>query len=359
MGIGRFAFTPVLPMMLEEGRLDLPRAGLLASANYAGYLVGALSAISLRLRPVTAIRTGLLVMAVSTLAMAFTAHFPAWVALRTLAGVASAWVLVFVSASVLERLARAGRAELGGTVYAGVGVGIIAAGGACLALMALRASSSAAWAWLGGASVALTLLLWKMLDAEPAAAAPLPASGAAALPRAELARLVLSYGAFGFAYIIPATFLPVMAKETIGSPELFGLAWPVFGAAAAASTLGAAPLARPLGYRGVWIGASLVMAFGVVSPLLIAGLPGILAAALCVGSTFVVITMAGLQEARRLAGSRARVLIAGMTAAFALGQIAGPLAASALVQWSGGFTPALLFAAALLAASAMALSIRP
>lgn len=357
MGIGRFAFTPVLPMMLEEGRLDLLQSGWLASANYAGYLAGAVSAIGLRLRPGTAIRTGLLLMAVSTLAMGFTAHFSVWLALRTVAGVASAWVLVFVSASVLERLAHAGRAELAGTVYAGVGLGIVAAGIACLVLIAAGASSGAAWLVLGAASLALTFLLWKGLDV-PSSTVPGDAAQSPDLSRGELARLVLSYGAFGFGYIIPATFLPVMAREAIESPALFGWAWPVFGAAAAASTLAAARLARTLGYRGLWIASGLVMAFGVAAPLFIPGLAGILAAALCVGSTFVVITMAGLQEARRLAGERARGLIAGMTSAFALGQIVGPLAASALVQWSGGFAPALVVAAALLAASAIALALR-
>ncbi|HKX38532.1 MAG TPA: YbfB/YjiJ family MFS transporter [Burkholderiales bacterium] len=357
MGIGRFAFTPVLPMMLAEGALSLGESGWLASANYAGYLAGALSAIGLRVRASTAIRAGLLLMALSTVAMGLAGHFTVWLVLRAVAGVASAWVLVFVSASILERLARAGRAELGGTVYAGVGLGIVAAGFACLALMAAGASSGAAWLVLGAASLALTFLFWKGLDA-PSSTVPGETAQSPDLSRAELARLVLSYGAFGFGYIIPATFLPVMARQAIESPALFGWAWPVFGAAAAASTLAAARLARTLGYRGLWIASSLVMAFGVAAPLFIPGLAGILAAALCVGSTFVVITMAGLQEARRLAGDRARGLIAGMTSAFALGQIVGPLAASALVQWSGGFAPALVVAAALLAASAIALALR-
>lgn len=357
MGIGRFAFTPVLPMMLAERALTLGESGWLASANYAGYLAGALSAIRLRLPASTAIRAGLLLMALSTLAMGLAGDLAAWLVLRAVAGVASAWVLVFVSASILEWLARAGRAELGGTVYAGVGLGIVAAGLACLALMAAGASSGAAWLVLGGSSLALTVLLWTGFDA-PSSSVPGETALGPRLPRAELARLVLSYGAFGFGYIVPATFLPVMAREAIESPALFGWAWPVFGAAAAASTLAAARLARTLGYRGLWIAASLVMAFGVVAPLSIPGLAGILAAALCVGSTFVVITLAGVQEARRLAGERARGLIAGMTSAFALGQIVGPVAASSLVAWQGSFAPALVGAAALLAGSAAALAWR-
>jgi len=65
-------------------------------------------------------------------------------------------------------------------------------------------------------------------------------------------------------------------------------------------------------------------------------------AALLVGGTFVVVTMAGMEEARRLAGPRARALMAAMTSAFALGQILGPVIVSLLVQSTGGFAPALI-----------------
>jgi predicted MFS family arabinose efflux permease len=164
---------------------------------------------------------------------------------------------------------------------------------------------------------------------------------------------VLCYGAYGFGYIIPATFLPVMAKEIVPDPGLFGWAWPVFGAAAVASTLVAQRIRRS--NRAVWAASHLVMAAGVVVPLVVPGLPGIIASALCVGGTFVVITQVGLQEARAVAGAHARKLIAAMTSAFALGQIVGPLAVSALLRASGGFSAALFFAAALLAVSAAAL----
>jgi predicted MFS family arabinose efflux permease len=97
------------------------------------------------------------------------------------------------------------------------------------------------------------------------------------------------------------------------------------------------------------------MAAGVVFPLVLPGLAGIIVAALCVGGTFVVITQVGLQEARAVAGERARALIAAMTSAFALGQILGPLAVATLVRASGGFSAALISAAALLAISAGAL----
>ena len=252
--------------------------------------------------------------------------------------VASAWVLVFVSAWALAKRAH------GGLLYAGVGAGIAAAGLLCLALMAVHASSSAAWTTLGAAAFIVTAVVWRIFDS-----APNPASGFAdAKPRSRHWLLILCYGAFGFGYIIPATFLPAMAKEVIANPVLFGWAWPVFGVAAAASTYVAGSFSNQ---RTVWIVATMVMALGVALPLVLPGFPGILLAAILVGGTFMVITMAGMQEARRVAAERARPLMAAMTSAFAFGQIVGPL----WVGYRSGVAQSLLAAAVVLVLSAAAL----
>ena len=356
MGIGRFAFTPILPMMQEDFGLSVSEGGWLATANYAGYLAGALSAIRMRIRPTVAIRAGLLVIGLSTCAMGLEHRFAIWIALRATAGIASAWVLVFVSAWTLERLALLGRSDLSGAVYSGVGAGILAAGGACLVVMSLHARSADAWLSLGVISIAVTAAIWPFLRASPSAhATAAPATAPPDLWSAEFRRLVLCYGAFGFGYIIPATFLPAMAKQIVEDPHLFGWAWPVFGAAAVVSTVFSAQLRRLLSNRATWIRGHFVMALGVVIPLAVPGLPGIVIAALLVGSTFVVVTMVGLEEARRAAGPRARALMAAMTSAFALGQILGPVIVGFLVQSTGGFAPALILAAAILALSAFSL----
>jgi hypothetical protein len=276
--------------------------------------------------------------------MAVTHGVAAWIAWRTIAGVASAWALVHVSSWCLQELTALGKPQLGGIVFSGVGFGMVLAGGLCLALMALGASSSQAWLLLGGVSLALGAVLWPIVARREAA--PVETRGFAW--SADAARLVLCYGAFGFGYIIPATFVPAMARDIIPDPLVFGWAWPIFGATAALSTLFA-----PRGdNRRVWALAALLMAAGVAAPLLIPGLAGVLAAALLVGGTFMVITMAGMQEARRIGGA---ALMAALTAAFATGQIAGPLLVSVLAHTRGGINAALVIAAAVLVASAVAL----
>ena len=348
MGIGRFAFTPLLPMMQADSGLSLAAGGWLASANYLGYLLGALSAGFL-IRSGHLIPIGLLAIAGTTLAMGLTHQFAAWAALRLAAGIGSAWVLIHVSAWCLPRLL--GRRALNGAVYAGVGVGIVVAGALCAALMAWRSSSSETWIVLGGVSLLFTLLFWKVFHS------PDDAVRSQAEPRwgAQWWRLVLCYGAFGFGYIIPATFIPAMARREIADPAVFGWAWPVFGAAAAASTLAVAVLSRHFTYRRLWAVSQLVMALGVGAPLAIPGIGGILVAALCVGGSFMVVTMAGMQEALQVAGAQAARLMAAMTAAFATGQILGPVVASLLIEGGGGLSGALLAGSLLLAASAFAL----
>jgi hypothetical protein len=346
MGIGRFAFTPLLPMMQADAGLGLAQGGWLASANYLGYLVGALAAIRMHWRPGTIVRTGLAGIVVATAAMAATGEHLAWLALRFAAGVASAWVLVFVSSWGFRR------AEL---VFSGVGAGIAITGLACLGLMAAGARSSTAWLALGAVALGASATVWGAFSGPPAAAAAAPA--ASLQWTAQNVRLVACYGVFGFGYIVPATFLPAMARGEIQDPLLFGLFWPAFGAAAAASTMLVGRARRFASDRAIWSASHVVMAIGVLVAIPGAeGLAGgpvgaILVATLAVGGTFMVITMLGLQEARRASGAAARPLMAAMTSAFAAGQIAGPLVVSSM----GGYAAALGLAALLLAITALTL----
>ena len=355
VGIGRFAFTPVLPMMQEDQRITVAQAGWLASGNYAGYLAGALWAMVQRARPDRAIRIALLVTSLATLAMAFVEGLASWLALRFLAGVSSAWALIHVSAWCVEQFALLRRPVLNGAVFAGVGAGILCAGVLCLALMAVEAGSAHAWLAMGTAGLGATALVWPVLGVGESAKAVL--ARPAYRWDADATRLVACYGAFGLGYIIPATFVPVMARQIIRDPMLFGWAWPIFGGAALASTLVAAYLLRDMSNRRVWMLSAFLMALGVASPVLVRGLLGILAGAVLVGGTFMVTTMAGLQEARRLAGASASVLIAAMTAAFAAGQIIGPLLVSALAGRVNEFAWALALAFTVLILSVVLLAL--
>ena len=347
MGVGRFAFTPLFPLMQAQGGLSLSQGAWLASANYIGYLLGALACSMAPPPPRSAVRGGLVAVALSTLAMGLTDLSAAWLALRFAAGVASACVLVGVSAWALPALGALGRSAWAGWVFCGVGVGIGLAGLAGLIVGIGGYPPAQAWLALGAISAVVAVIAWRSMGkGEPPGVSALKPSGRLG---AGQWRLVFCYATLGFGYIIPATFLPAMARGVINDPAVFGWIWPAFGATAAASTVLVALCFRRVSARNIWAPSHLVMATGVLAPVLKPGVWTLLVAAVCVGGTFMVTTMAGMQEARRLAGARAPQLMAAMTAAFALGQLGGALLVGLAAQRGvQDLTGASLLAAALL-----------
>jgi hypothetical protein len=122
------------------------------------------------------------------------------------------------------------------------------------------------------------------------------------------------------------------------------------------STLATAMLRSLVTNRRVWITSHLVMAFGIALPVVWSGIVPIMLAALFVAGTFMVITMVGMQEARGVGGPRATGLMAALTSAFALGQIAGPISVSLVVSAGGNVSAALVIACVALVVSAYALT---
>jgi len=360
MGIGRFAFTPLFPLMVRDGLIDSHAGAMLAAANYLGYLAGALAAARMRTRPALLLALGLAGTVLITAAVGWTASGFWWAVLRFLAGVMSAWTLVATSAWGLGWLAALGRPKLAGLQFSGVGIGIAAAGLFCL-LLGSALPSPQMWiglAALGALACLLPLVLARSLPTPPASVSA-PASAAAsahgaAAPPARTGGLVACYTLFGFGYILPATYLPALARQLVDDPRVFGLAWPVFGAAAAVSTVLVSMRLARANRLGVWAAAHVLMAIGVLLPAVWTSLISVTLAALLVGGTFMVITMVGMQEARARAESQATRVLGRMTAGFALGQLAGPLVSAGIARWTASEAGALKLALALSALGLLA-----
>ncbi|MCJ2069944.1 YbfB/YjiJ family MFS transporter [Methylobacterium sp. J-030] len=345
MGIGRFAFTPLMPLMIRDGTLSPAAGAEWAAANYGGYLVGALTASWFADDPRRGLLVSLLGVALTTFAMAAieAGTVPLLgLGLRAAAGVFSAWALVCASGWCLAELARRRSGEAGAWIYTGVGLGIALAG----LLTWVGGRQPAQWLWLelgtlAGAGAlfvrAQSATRFGSAGTRAARLTEREASATAPLTRSRQLSLVICYGTFGFGYIVPATFLPSMARALAPDPLVFGLTWPLFGLAAALSV---AAVARFLTYgsrQRIWALAQGVMALGTALPLFVQTLPAIAVSAVLVGGTFMVATMAGLQLAREARPDNPTPLLARMTAAFAAGQIAGPLLVRAIGsgRWAG------------------------
>jgi predicted MFS family arabinose efflux permease len=359
VGIGRFIYTPILPPMIEELGLGKGQAGLIAGANFAGYLAGALAVTSPRLpgRMRSWMLWSLALSAVTTAMMGLVDGLAWFLVLRFVGGAASAVVLVLASTLVLERLSAAGRGDLAAWHFAGVGVGITISALLIEALHGLHFDWR--WMWLGGGAVSLAAVFAVgALVPDVAEPAALSERAPGAAPSPQLPRLIVAYGLFGFGYVITATFIVAIVRGSPAARPLEYVVWLVLGLSAIPSVAAWSAIARHVGVLRAFALACLVEAIGVLASVIWLNVTGLLIAAVFLGGTFMGLTALGLIAARSLAPGSARRALAGMTAAFGLGQAIGPIAAGYGFDITGSFLlPSLLAAFGLCVAMALALNV--
>lgn len=369
MGIGRFAFTPILPMMLSDGVVDLPGASWLASANYLGYMLGALLCTlqpwlwaRFRWLPAlaysTLVRAGLLATGILTLAMAW--QLPGvWPGLRFAAGITSGVVFVYTSGWCLSRLARLGVPAMGGIIYAGPGLGIIVSGLLASGMVALHWTAATGWLIFGVLAFGLSATVWHILRGGQERLAPLPARAAAAPGaspvrhgHAEMTIFTLTYGLAGFGYIITATFLPVIARAALPGSAWLDLFWPIFGLGVTLGALLATRMPPGQDFRLLLAGCYFVQAVGIATSLWSPSLAGFAIGSLLLGLPFTAITFFAMQEVRRLKPATAASFMGLLSATYGVGQILGPPLVTLLLRHTpnagAGFTLSLEIAASTL-----------
>ncbi|MFK0689807.1 YbfB/YjiJ family MFS transporter [Mesorhizobium sp. IMUNJ 23033] len=353
MGIGRFVYTPILPGMMEELGLTPADAGWIASANYLGYLVGAMAAAGgwAHGRERLLMFSGLAASALLAALMGLTDTMAAFLVIRFLAGLASAFVMVFMSSIVFSHLIRADRNDLQALHFGGVGLGIAASS----VLMAILVTDHAGWAagWLWSAAISacgLVVVAWLVGSTSTANGV---AGREPPLPKDDrpLLKMIVAYGLFGFGYVVTATFLVAIVRQGGGGRVFEAAVWMVTGLAGLPSLWLWQKVAARVGLYAAYALACLVEVVGVAASVAVGGHTGPLLAGVLLGGTFIAITALGLQTARQLVPQAPRRILAMMTAAFGIGQIIGPIAAGLLAQASGNYVLASIMAAVILLAS--------
>ncbi|MGV3549702.1 YbfB/YjiJ family MFS transporter [Rhizobium sp.] len=363
MGIGRFAFTPLLPMMLHDGTVDLHGGSTLATANYLGYLAGAILCMTLpafsrrlgRAMPDNArlVRFALFMTAVLTLAMAWqiAALWPVW---RFASGTISAVAFVYTSGWCLSRLVELKHAHLGGVIYTGPGIGIALSGFTAFGLTASGSTGAMGWAVFGVSAMVLTAVIWPVFA--PGATAPVRAASAqTATPHVrqrvtlEEVLFTFAYGLAGLGYIVTATFLPVIARSALPGSGWVDLFWPLFGIAVAVGALLSRFVPMAADRRTLLVICYVLQGLGVLASLLVPTVAGFIAGSILLGLPFTTITLFAMQEVRRLRPAEPTGFMGLMTASYGIGQIAGPPLVSAILAHSpsseAGFSLSLEIAA--------------
>ncbi|GLP67100.1 MFS transporter [Streptomyces sp. TUS-ST3] len=350
-GVGRFVFTPILPLMHDQAGLSATSGANLATANYVGYLAGALAgSFAPRLvRSRLVMRASMIVMAASLALMPLTQDVTLWSGLRLIAGFTSALAFVHAVGALLSGLRRSAP-HLVGWGFGGIGAGIVFSG-----LLVLAVREVATWRTAWWIAAVLTLLLtaasWNL--APPASPAPAAAGAAKARPRTHrwFAALALSYTLEGIGYIIAGTFL--VASITQDAPGWVGAgAWVVVGLAAIPGSAWWTALARRWSRPTLLAVALLLQAAGIALTGLVPGNIGALVAAAAFGGTFVGITSLALALGEHLQVPRAVALL---TAGYGTGQIIGPLISRPLL--GTGYSAPLLLASTVLAAATLAAAV--
>ncbi len=359
MGYGRFAFTGVMPVMLHEHILSLNEGNVAASANYTGYLIGALLLSKARPSDARLLCQGsVLATLAAIVALAWLRSPLAIIVVRGMAGLCSAVSLISASLWLLQHMKHAHGAPL---MYAGVGLGIFLSAEFIALGKALMLTSQSIWLLCAVSAGCIFLLIFRLLNSPPETLIHYhrPTSAVASggtETRSAAYRLLMVYGLAGFGYIITATYLPLFLSGSLSGIDPVQI-WAVFGLAAVPSCFFWHRLVMSRGYRQSLLLNLCIQAVGVILPAFSHALLFCLISALLVGFTFMGTVTLALPEAKRLAGVVSFNMIAAMTAAYGVGQIAGPLIAGALYAATGSFNPSLgAAAAALLAAAAIAWS---
>ncbi len=357
-GIGRFVYTPILPFMAADLGLGGSAAGLIASANFLGYLLGAMLA-SMPNLPGSRRRWmlgGLVVSALTTGASGLFSTTAALAAIRFVGGLTSAIVLVYASALVLDRLNMARRGDLSAVHFSGVGFGICISAGVVAILVAFGFSWRAHWFAAALLSAVASLAVAWLIPEPPAAhrtAAPLPDVPKGDGLSGPLVRMVLAYGLFGFGYVVTGTFLIAIVRAHPDTQALSSWIWPLTGLTAIPSVAIWNRVGSRLGIYRTYALASMVEAIGVLASVSWPGPGGAVSAALLLGGTFMGLTSLGFIGARNLSMADPRRVIGLMTAVFGIGQIIGPAFAGTVFDLTGSYRLPSLVAAAALAIAAL------
>lgn len=348
MGIGRFAYTPILPLMQKDLSFSNTVAGYIVSSNYAGYLLGAILAGVIPLKGYRAIslKMSLIISILTTALMGLTYSYLIWYVLRFLSGVASAFVLVLASGIVLDKLATTRKTSWSGLFYGGVGLGIFLS-----SLMIPSLNHLFRWegTWIGLAIVSgiLAIFVWIWVDEPPNVVEKKNKLDIIVNtpPTKWLIWLIIAYGLEGLGYIVTGTFIVSIAEKTSYFYKGATLVWMLVGLAAIPSCLIWSLLAKKWGFVKSLILAMALQALGMAMPAFWSSKTSFIISALLFGATFMGITTLATTLGRQMNPPNSSRTIGILTAIFAIGQLIGPILAGALSSFTHDFNAAFIGAA--------------
>lgn len=330
-GLGRFIYTPLLPYLVDDGQFGAGEGAAVATWNYLGYLMGAMLAI--RWHRIDHIRTllpvSLAVHVATTLILTQTDHLTVISASRWLNGIANGIVFVQAPALILEWLVLRHRASLSGLVYIGVGLGLLLSSG--------LVSGSAEWLqgaerWWPATILSVPLAWWGVarlmklnVPVRQASGNGTPVNTTSPLLDRTSIPLFLSYAGAGLGYILPMTFLPLLAKVQLPAEHwLLNGTWLIVALVTIPSPWVWNKLGAKLGDLPALKLNFIIQLAGVLAAVVLPSEIGLILCAALVGSTFVGTVLLTQRIGRALHPHQGPRLSAAMVALYGFTQMVGP-----------------------------------
>ena len=351
LGVARFSYTPLLPLMQQQAGLGIAEAGWLAAINYAGYLSGALiaSLISDLVLKDRLYRIGMVLAILSTAVMGMTTDVTIWALSRFFAGLSSAAGMLFGTGLILNWLIRHHhRSELG-IHFAGIGLGIA---GCAAAVAAMSHWLDWREQWFALTAIGCLLLIPALRWLPPPDTSGMTKSGQKledSPPSPLFMRLFMAaYFCAGVGYVVSATFIVAIIEHLPGLAGHGNLVFLAIGIGAAPACINWDFIARRIGDLNALIAAAVLQIIGILLPVVVGGLAAAIFGALLFGGTFIGMVSLVLTMAGRYYPTRPAKMMGKMTLSYGTAQILAPAITGWLATRLGNYDAGLYLAAAVM-----------
>ena len=342
IGIGRFTYTPILPFMLEELNITKTVGGLIASWNFFGYLCGSLlSILSIFTKRIKFVFFVSIVCSRSTtFLMSVNDEIIFFIIVRFISGLSSAFVLIFGTALILPSIQALGKKSLSTSHFMGVGFGIVISS----ILVTILGDLGLHWndLWIGVALLSVILAIPIFMCTPNETLANSHSQNSKYRNNVGFSLITISYGLYGFGYVILGTFISTMARDTAGLESTEMYVWLLVGLAGIPMVIFWPWFGKKIGNDLALFLACTIMGLGILTPVLLQNKFGITSASILLGSTFIPITALALLEGQSRYKGSIRVSTAILTSSFSTGQMIGPYFGGAIIDLFNSYNVALI-----------------
>ena len=344
VGIARFAFTTLLPFMLND-YLNVTHTGILAAFNFAGYLSGAIFAVFIKdiNQKVFYFRIGMILCVLATLSLGLTHNETLWLILRVIAGFGTAMAMIVGSAIVMYKLDYQDKTKAMGIHFSGIGIAILLTDIISKFVLYINSTWEIAWVVLSIFGFVITLYSVHILSFDRVQEGEVKQfKFNTSIFSFYVIILTIVYFTEGVGFVVQATFLPDIINSIEGLEGYGGYTWTIVGISAIPSTILLMRLAYKYGSVNIIIFAMLLQVAGILIPVFTSDIYFNLFSGALYGGTFAGLVALFMNAAGRIAPHNPVILMATFTTAYGVGQVSAPLYSVALFEYSGSYDMTLI-----------------